>query len=521
LGISVAAVFMRCDARTFLSLVRLMTASLALFSASYRISAADSDIIGIQLLRQSDPSLDGNGVPVALVEAGAPYWEANPGAIGIDANRISYSSGDGSAMSFPNLLGTESPHANTVGSLFFGLPQGMAPNVSRVYNYEASFFYQNMVVPGAKLPARIVNQSFVFPELSAGQQELINRAYNDTAVDQNVLFITGVGNTGRTAAPATAHNGLAVATFGGNSAVGPTLDSERCKPDLAAPAGVSSLAAPLAAGAATLLLQAAERGYAGQDTATAAGDSRTLKALLLNGAVKPGDWTGSSGAPLDARYGAGVVNVFNSCRQLWAGRQSPDTGNTSTNRAGWDLNTITNKAGQDTVRRYSFVVPAQEKAVMFSATLAWSRALGAATQNNLDLELFHQETGRLVLVSTSRVDNAEHVFAPRLSPGTYQVRVIKRGDAAGQSSASETYALAYAADSVALRVEPVLGGVLVSWPAERSGLTLEASSGIGPGATWTRVDEPVGLINGRQAVRVSVGTESSVPQFFRLAPPRI
>ena len=49
-------------------------------------------------------------------------------------------------------------------------------------------------------------------------------------------------------------------------------------------------------------------------------DLRTLKALLLNGAVKPANWTNSSATPLDLRHGAGVVNVFNSWRQLTGGR---------------------------------------------------------------------------------------------------------------------------------------------------------------------------------------------------------
>jgi len=66
-------------------------------------------------------------------------------------------------------------------------------------------------------------------------------------------------------------------------------------------------------------MQAALRGDGGSNT-NAAFDMRTIKALLLNGAVKPLGWTNSNSSPLDARYGAGVVNVFNAYEQLAGGK---------------------------------------------------------------------------------------------------------------------------------------------------------------------------------------------------------
>ena len=66
-------------------------------------------------------------------------------------------------------------------------------------------------------------------------------------------------------------------------------------------------------------MQAALRGDGGSDTNSAA-DMRTIKALLLNGAIKPADWTNNPPSPLDTRYGAGVLNVFNSYEQLAGGK---------------------------------------------------------------------------------------------------------------------------------------------------------------------------------------------------------
>ena len=105
-------------------------------------------------------------------------------------------------------------------------------------------------------------------------------------------------------------------------------------------------------------MQAGLRGDGGSDTNSAA-DMRTVKALLLNGAVKPADWTNNPPSPLDPRYGAGVLNVFNSYEQLAGGKHGyiastsvptgsahPPTGATGTIGAlsGWDFNTNTSSS---------------------------------------------------------------------------------------------------------------------------------------------------------------------------------
>ena len=136
----------------------------------------------------------------------------------------------------------------------------------------------------------------------------------------NTLFVSAVNNQYSVSPPGTSYNCIGVGAYGGSSSVGPTLDNGRAKPDIVAPASETSYSTPLVAGAAAVLMQSGLRGDGGSDTNSAA-DIRTVKALLLNGAVKPSDWTNTAPSPLDFHYGAGVLNVFNSYEQLAGGKQ--------------------------------------------------------------------------------------------------------------------------------------------------------------------------------------------------------
>jgi len=155
-------------------------------------------------------------------------------------------------------------------------------------------------------------------------------------------------------------------------------------------------------------------------SAGAALDIRLLKALLLNGAVKPVGWSNSPAAPLDRRYGTGVLNIYNSYRQ-WRGGPISN----SENRRGWALTTASAKD-------YLFNIP---RNASFAATLVWLRTIGQTNISNLDLFLYRDSDPALIASSESAVDNVEHIFISSLPAGTYRLRVI--GDHA------ETYALAY------------------------------------------------------------------------------
>jgi hypothetical protein len=419
------------------------------------VAGADLETIGVTDLRALVPSLNGTNVPVAQPEAvnPAPSWQVNPAAVSQPPSLFGWFASNGFSTNFPNALGQESGHADQVAGLFYGAATGVAPGLSHVDNYEASYFFA-LIQTQAPLTARVVNQSFVF----TGQETSVDADYDNHAARFNTLFVSGAGNTGSVRSPGTAYNGLAVGAYGGTSSIGPTSDG-RCKPDVAAPASFTSFSAPLVSGVASLLIQAGLRSDGGPFTATAATDSRTVKALLLNGAVKPADWTNGVTSPLDARYGAGIVHALNSYHQLRGGQYAPILTTTAlsgsphlppanTNeipvRRGWNLRALSNARNQDVVDHYFFTLPsAPLGAFTLQATLVWQRQRNQSAINNLDLFLFSASTSALVASSQSPVDNVEHLLAIGLPPGRYDLQVLKNGTPGQRLTASETYALAF------------------------------------------------------------------------------
>lgn len=412
-----------------------------------------TDPIGLEALRVVNPALVGTGIRVSQVEAGNPTWEVNPLAVGQPESLFTWIASAGSAQSFPNALGSESGHANQVGDQFYGHINGLAPGLAHVDNYEAGHFYsliQNQTVT----PGLVANQSFIFALPSI----VVDRDYDNYAARYGTLFVSGAGNSGSPSSPSTAYNGLCVAASLGSSSIGPTTDG-RSKPDLTAPASQTSFSTPQVAGAAALLMQAASNGVAGAGTTVSAADYRTIKALLMNGASKPADWTNGVSTPLDARYGAGVLHVFDSYRQLRGGRHEfnttasyatgaahppPSDPNNLPARRGWDFNSLSSTLTQDRANHYAFALTGSAGQVFrLRATLVWPKQLNKTTINDLDLFLFEADTGALVASSRSLVDNVEHLFVQGLLPGRYVLQVLKYGGVTQRASTSEIYALAF------------------------------------------------------------------------------
>lgn len=493
--------------------------------------------LGVTLLRQADPALNGSNGVVAQVEApmsggSPPPYQVNPTNwyVGLPGLRFVYTSDLGSATNFPNAVGTESSHANSVGGNFFGLVSGVATGVAQVVNYEAGHFFNQIIakpVPPA-ISARIVNQSFIFaPEESTN----VNRAYDNYVADHGTLFVSGVGNGGGTpvSAPGTCYNGIGVGAYLGSTSFGPTSDG-RCKPDLVGPGGATSFSAPFVAGIAAVLRQGAERGDGGPDV-SAATDARTLKALLLNSALKPTDWTNGPATPLDARHGAGNVHALGAWNQLRGGKQAfieatsnpaggaHPPGANPTNlpvRTGWDFNTITTSGSNERVHHYYLRLPAGEAATWtFTATLVWQRQKNKTSINNLNLYLYHVATSNLVACSTSLVDNVEHLHVPSLPAGRYDLQVWKT--AAGQVSNGETYALAFdALPPPRLQATPAGSSVALTWPLSAVGFTVQAATNLTPTVSWTTVNAPVAISNQQHYLALPAVGEA---RFFRLRRP--
>ncbi|HET7626331.1 MAG TPA: hypothetical protein VFM25_13820, partial [Verrucomicrobiae bacterium] len=457
---------------------------LTFFCVAIPCRAGDLDTMGVTLLRQFDSTLLGNGVSAAQVEAPAdanipPRFEINPAKANQPVSLFTWISDLGISSEFPNTNGLESGHADLVGGNFYGVTNGVAPGVSHIDNYEANYFFNNIIganFPSA-IPARVVNQSFIFDD--PADEQSANQNYDDFAAQFGTIFVSGIAgihNVPPLAAPGTSYNGIGVGVFGAFFVPGPTSDG-RCKPDIVAPDaaqapnGAVSYVTPYGAGAAAVLLQAATRGDGGNDF-FAATNLLTIKSLLLNGAVKPAGWTNGATTPLDARYGAGVLNIFNSWNQL-KGKKNPfiestsvttgaahppgaNSGNESS-LVGWDFNSLPASLISDGINHYYFDAT---NVSALTATLAWNRQKGASGISDLNLFLYDTGSGALVDSSVSAVDNVEHLYVPRLAAGRYDLQVWKKA-----SLSPETYAVAFQFISTKLNIASSNSIALISWPA--------------------------------------------------------
>ena len=460
------------------------------------------DTLGLMALRTLVTNLNGSGVRVAQAEASAPVFEVNPtnSEVSQPVSRFTFINGSSSATGFPNSLGTESGHSDNVAGDFYGMRFGVATNIAHVDNYDANTLVYNSVLYDNPIAARVVNQSFTY----GAYYSFIDSAFDNYADEYGVLFISGAGfNNGPVYSPATCFNGIAVGVYNNpGSSYGPTPDG-RCKPDITAWGNqdtVTSYSTPLVAGSAAVLLQAGARGDGGVDTNSAT-DLRTIKALLLNGAVKPLGWSNSPSVPLHYVYGAGIVNLLNSYEQLVGGKHGYVTSHSyaaglahapsgaspasfaqtavgSAPLRGWDFNAITSSSTADVVNHYYFSLTNASAGATFTATatLVWDLQNGQAAINNLGLFLYNASNGQLITCSTSLVDNVQHVYLPSLAPGVYDLQVWMPGSSA--VTPSENYALAYEFFSQSVTMTPSGTNVVISWPVYPAGFLVEATTNL-------------------------------------------
>ncbi|MGB8371254.1 MAG: S8 family serine peptidase [Limisphaerales bacterium] len=516
-----------------------------IFLGEMAARAQNLDTIGVTLLQAVTTNVNGAGIRVAQPEAAesgtTTNWEVNPGASGVGqpVSLFTYFSSSGTANNFPNVVGAESGHADAVAGYFYGIPGGVATNVAHVDSYAANYFVRvferiigsstnyTVSLPSSNINDPVVNQSFIFTGTTVSLQQAIDSAYDNYAAQYKTLFVSGIGNGGAVNPPATCYNGIGVGAYGGGSSVGPTLDNGRAKPDIMAPAGETSFSTPYVAGAAAVLMQAGLRGDGGNGTNSAA-DIRMVKALLLNGAIKPADWTNNAPSPLDTRYGTGVLNVFNSYEQLAGGRHGyivstsvstggahPPTGASGTvsTLSGWDFNTNTSSASSDGVNHYYFNVTNGVGNATFTATatLVWNRQRNQTNINNLALFLYDAISSNLVACSTSLVDNVEHLFVPNLAPSRYDLQVWKAGGSF--VSSNETYALAFEFFSMPLGIVMSGTNVVLQWPLYPAGFVLESATNLNPPVSWN-TNGPAPVVTNNQNSAVVGVTNTS--QFFQL-----
>ena len=263
---------------------------------------------------------------------------------------------------------------------------------------------------------------------SASDAEILRRF--DYAIQQSdFLGVVALNNGNGGNVPAllaSSYNGVCVGVSNGNHSYGTnTADgSGRTKPDLVAPAPATSYSTPMVASAAAMLSQGAPAN---------ATRPVTMKAILMAGATKTQfpSWSRSATHPLDAVYGAGQLNVYNSQHILAAGQQAASTSAT-VRPLGWDWTTTTSGSCL-----YFFDIAAGDSAPALSVILTWNRTIAdtipgpswgspSSSLANLTLNLYAASgftTGALMDSSTSAVDNVEHVYEPTLAPGRYAIEV--------------------------------------------------------------------------------------------------
>jgi len=549
----------------FPAAILLFGAALCLLNPALR--GQDDFKTGVTAFRIGTTNLYGTGIRVAQAEATnnpppLESYEVNPANVGSPAGIFTYISTYGTSSTYPNTVGTNSDHAEWVAKFFYGTVSppgqtsaGIATNIAHVDVLDANYFFNNFVdqYTPQSLGDAIINQSYKYSATLPGNQTSItNQQLLDTLFDNygayfNVLLVGAVGKTGHPGAPGTGYNCISVGAYngpdnvGGDSATGPTVDNSRCKPDIVAPDQNTSFAVPQVAGSAAVLLQAAERGDGGTPTNSAA-DMRTLKALLLNGAVKQTDWTNGPSTPLDARFGAGMLNLYNSYRQLAGGRQTnfvsttvtvnaahPPTTATNTIAAlsGWSFATNTSSATSDAINHYCFNVTNGSAKTVFltAATLVWNRQYYPYFTpyyspikgiNNLRLYLYNTANSNLVACSTSTVDNVQHIWLTSLVPGRYDLQVWKAGGST--VSTAEPYALAFAFMPTPTLVMGKSGtNVTVSWPAYPCGYLAESATNVAPAPVWSTNNLLNFSVTNQMNVLPLAATNKT--QFFRLVCP--
>jgi len=413
-------------------------------------TVAEAGDIGLERMRQrlGAAAPNGNGVAVSLVEANHQGQDSAPDVYrympnGADERLAGKTIRDESGLTHPP--GATSSHATDVAAALCG-NGGVAPGVQDldVYvtaNWLAAGCLRTLSpVAPARPPTRLINHSWVSdPSDTPATIDALRRL--DYVIDRyGTTMVVGANNGSNTQMPlwlAHSYNSIAVGVSDGNSSPGPTRLAEegagRAKPDLVCPENSTSGATARTSGAAAILLETARQTTSAVDAAR----PETIKAILLAGAVKNSldfkfPWRHSIDHPLDARLGAGQLDVNNSQRLLAANRWK--AGETSS--TGWDVTETA--AGQD--RRYTFEIAVEDRRDELSIALVWNRqvlvqpvSLDSPAQlkplplADLDLRLERIDSaGQAVLVDTSasRIDNVEHIYVPQPLPGRYVVHVI-------------------------------------------------------------------------------------------------
>ncbi|MFO0900071.1 MAG: PEP-CTERM sorting domain-containing protein [Pirellulales bacterium] len=361
-----------------------------------------------------------------------------------------------------------SAHATLVADYFYGLDDSLAPGIVNVDLYFADTWQGVDYLHGGELKtpeytgARVFNHSWVDQTNAAALARLDYTAYH-----YGVLHVAGVNNVnngGPQPLLASSYNAITVgltsgAHESGNAAPNPSpglgLYSgnafTRTRPDLVAPRSFTSYATPLVSSAAALLVDfghshaelshgsqvlAEDPSYTIQNAET----TEVVRSALMAGANR-GVWSdyrsamfsGANG--LDSRFGAGQLDVYQSYHILAGGeherRESGDLADIG--NYGFDYQSTFAAIDSST---YDFSVGA-DSLENLAVSLVWNAhvdidvsgaaASYAASLADFNLALYRvSDAGRtLVQASLSTQDNTENLWLSNLSPGNYELEVVR------------------------------------------------------------------------------------------------
>lgn len=398
----------------------------------------------------------GDGVPISHVEArenpvGAPpkyfpntsYSDFLAGGQSPEedpfSQKVTFIDGSG------GMANGSSGHATTnVGIYFYGNRYSFSPGANTVTIYEANDWMINVLNLNGGNPNvhsfRVENFSwigtFVTEANPSTDMDIQALGRFDYLIDNNNITAVVGSNSGGTPSPLLSHslNAISVGVTPGSNPTNPTQSfyfPGRNKPDIVSPGGASSSATANVASAATLLHDSG----AGTDAA----QSETMKAVLLAGATKEEfpSWGHTPTQPLDSKFGAGELNVYNSYLIQSGGNDAGSLAEPTSPVGidGWDYRNST----EGTPLYYDFEVPVGSTAKELSIVLAWNAEVTDSepdlifvpdvSLDNLDLHLYDSSSsflGTEIAASVSTVDNVEHLFLTgldQLSEGTYTLEV--------------------------------------------------------------------------------------------------
>lgn len=411
---------------------------------------------------------NGSTVNAALIEAGTNYLP-DLGNAALSGKSISNISGSSNGIS---------GHSTGSAVRLFGT-SGVSPGLDNVDVYNAEDWINNHIGGlGSADPVAqgydVTSHSYILPNPnnnSSEPNEIVSGEVTVAAVTEflrrvdfvnardNTLTFAGSSNGFSNTLPyalTPGYNVVGVGRSDGNHGFGVTTfyGAGRTKVEIVVPEGVTSSATPVAAAAGSLLIDSAGVGTEGAR-------NQVVKATLLAGATKEefATWDRTTTRPLDERFGAGELNIYNSYQIQQAGQQEGANvqGGSFVSSNGWDYVDSFNPIND---RFYTFQVDQGQTLESLSIILNWNlnvtdTGLGESvfapvtSLTNFNLELL-DVSGSPIDASESTVDNVEHIFVDSLSPGVYHLRVS--GDS------NDSYGLAWRSSRLGVSAIPEPGG---------------------------------------------------------------